>query len=295
MMYGLEGWAGTGHYLLPLEQDEYNRIRVAKRRLSDALQIEEKYGMLLENYREFKQSLLDSTLEYMLFDSPAAWQSMISMIYQNARRVTNLLSTARLYVDQSVHDLKSIYGDGSDTVAAFKSWKNEQYDGLLGYRAMEALRNYMQHRGLPVRSISVGGQWRGEANVFTVRINLVVAELRRDPEFKQEVLEQLEAIGPQVPLKKLVREYIQGLATVQARLRQMWANDLKEWERDYLGGRERFVAEFPGTTDYMSLIARDEDGRTESEDIFEEPLKRRQMLEKRNSKGQQFTRVISSE
>ncbi len=91
----------------------------------------------------------------------------------------------------------------------------EQYDALLPYRALEALRNYVQHRGFPVHSMSYSS---GIVNVgFGERFRHIVTaylepeSLREDGRFKASVLAELEATGQKIDLRQLVRGYVQGL------------------------------------------------------------------------------------
>lgn len=173
MEYALAGWSGVNRKELPVEPAEYQQIYEAKSKLVDALRIEEKYNMVLENYRDFEQYLLEATLRYMLF-SEAAWPRLVAIIYEAARRVQNLLSTSRLYLDQVRHDLSAMYGSGSANALAFVSATNKEYDDRLGYRAMEALRNYMQHRSLSLGRVLLGGERRqlphGEFGITTIQL-----------------------------------------------------------------------------------------------------------------------------
>jgi hypothetical protein len=52
---------------------------------------------------------------------------------------------ARLYIDQVAHDLNAICGSGSANPAAFLEWADEEYDRRLGYRTMDALRNFISN------------------------------------------------------------------------------------------------------------------------------------------------------
>ena len=255
--------------------------------------------MLLENYRDLEQYLLDATLRYMLFEEPA-WPRLVAIIYEAARRVQNLLSTARLYLDQVKHDLSSMYGSENANASAFVQATNKEYNERLGYRTMEALRNYMQHRSLPLGEVSLGGERRklpsGEMGVTTIRLKLDVAALDDDPKFKAAVRDELKAIKGEVEIKKLVRDYIEGLATIHMQVRSILARDIPGWESILQEAVKRFEQAFPENPQHVSIVARHEDGRAESEDIFQDFLERRRLLESKNSKGRHIGgHVVSSE
>jgi uncharacterized damage-inducible protein DinB len=299
MQYELAGWDGTKRVSLPIDKADFERTQDAKERLIDVLRIEEKYNMLLENYEEFEKALLGATLNHVLFSEPV-WASLVSMGYQTARRLQNVLSMARLYIDQVCHDLRVMYGSDAANLATFEEWTHQEYESRLGYRTMEALRNFMQHRSLPVQGMSIGGERRelasGSFNVYTIRPTIDIVEIREEGGFKPSVLAELEAIGHEVPLKQLLREYIEGLANVHHRLRVMLAGDVPKWKALLDEATARFAAAFPANPQHVSVVARHLDGTTDTHDIFRDFIDRLHWLQAKNSKGLNLKRqLISSE
>ena len=65
------------------------------------------------------------------------------------RKIANLLSAARLYVDHAKQHVHRILALDPVTTFDVGATLSTQYDLRFGYRCMEALRNYVQHRGLP--------------------------------------------------------------------------------------------------------------------------------------------------
>jgi hypothetical protein len=55
----------------------------------------------------------------------------------------------RLVFDQAEHDLSSRFGPNSNQLARFRSARSVAYDASRAYRVVEALRNLVQHRGMP--------------------------------------------------------------------------------------------------------------------------------------------------
>lgn len=55
----------------------------------------------------------------------------------------------RLVLDQGAHDLSSRFGDTSEQLTKFRLATNNAYDSSREYRVIEALRNLVQHRGMP--------------------------------------------------------------------------------------------------------------------------------------------------
>lgn len=133
---------------LEISREKFDEAKVANESLGETLRIEEKFNIILENYREFESELLSLCLNQAIF-SNRTWSSFQNEIHIVNRRVLNLLTTCRLYVDQIPHNINSIYRDKHSTELVEQKMAQE-YDSYLGYRVIEALRNYAQHRGLPV-------------------------------------------------------------------------------------------------------------------------------------------------
>ena len=77
-----------------------------------------------------------------------------------------------------------------------------EYDKSVGYRIMEALRNYIQHRGEATKGISYPSQieWREEGDpLWNFRLDLMLdmEALRRDKRFKRSVLQEIESLQPE--------------------------------------------------------------------------------------------------
>ena len=114
---------------------------------------------------------------------------------QIIRRLINLLSTGRLYLDQSIHNLNNISSIKSINIEEIKTEKNKQYDQYLGYRVMEALRNYVQHRGYPIQSLTYNNKLVGKDPngrvLFSTTPYIHVQEFEKDNKFKKEVLKEI--------------------------------------------------------------------------------------------------------
>jgi hypothetical protein len=227
-----------------IEESEFERIRKARDHILTAVLIEEKFGMVLENYFEFEQALLDVALRFMVF-ADMEFASIMRTLFLTSRRVQNLLSSARLYVDQVKHDLSHRYGSDSEQGRSFEAATQREYDTRLGYRAMEALRNYMQHRSLPLRYVSVALRREKETDpvVHVANPELDLPDIRKHGGFKSNVLAQLEAVGSKPPkLKLLMREYVEGLAEVHIGLRAQLAADTQSAKGVHAEARALFVS-----------------------------------------------------
>lgn len=206
---------------LQITEAEFKCIVAAKELLTGAFALEESYDLLVANYIELEQELLAAAAETLVRDMHE-YQDFFYLRSTINRRVVNLLTTTRLYLDQAPQYLSTCAADSHAAKIELKKRLSEHYDTSIAYRFLEALRNHVQHCGLAVHKLSVGSQWRGqeesrvlEASVqpFTVR-----AYLSEDRSFKSKVLSETPA---EVNLIAHIREYVQRLGDAHNYLRSI--------------------------------------------------------------------------
>lgn len=118
MKFNLRIWAlgyGAG---IDLSKPEYDAIVSAMHNVYLARDVEEKLDILLENFAKYEGDLLRLALQHSLF--PSLDDHRVAMERQLVnRRVTNLLSSARMYEDQVRHAVARIHS-GRKTKALFR-------------------------------------------------------------------------------------------------------------------------------------------------------------------------------
>src|SRR5688572_9822556 len=208
---------------LSITQEEYEALAEAKTGHLSVLFIEEKFDLLVENYLELEDAMLRSTNRHMVHkDQDYEWFQVERNLFN--RRLVNLLSACRSYVDYAKHHVHVVLPGDQAASDKLETAFSEHYDALLGYRVMEALRNFVQHRGFPIHVVSYSGKWVGPKNDASLRFGLSIFTKTiylDDDGFKKAVLGELEALGGRVDLKPLVREYVAALSEVHKQLRAM--------------------------------------------------------------------------
>jgi hypothetical protein len=287
------------HHFLPLAADEYARVKKAKADLLEALSIEEKFNLIVENYEEFENHLLHATVREVIYGVRTRdWSSRMGELHSANRRLINLLSTCKLYLDQVRHDLNEIYGDDSIQAAAVRSRTHKEYDESLGYRVMEEIRRYIQHRSLPLSEVHHESRRTSDAAAapfaHTTHLRLRPAELIADRKVKRNVLEELQAREELPSITPLVREYMTGLCGVHATVRDLLAKDLSDWDQAVNGILNRYRSETGDSSVVgVAVTGRDEKGvYVDSVEIFEDLVTRRQWLEAQNRTAVRFSAHI---
>lgn len=284
---------------LSIPEDRYNEIATARRCLLEALTIEEKIDLLRENYRDLEQNFLDLSLNTELF-SGGDWSAAVAEVKTVNRHLVNLLSTCRMYVDHLPQHLNVIFGDNSTQADAFQTATSEEFDQHLGYRVLYALRNYVQHSGWPIQSISHNRK-RIDGDDGRQRRLITTAFIHTDylvgSEFRKKTLEELQKLGQKIDIKPLVRENMASFGRLHTKVREMLQPQMPAWENALSSATDDYTTQFGGDTVGLAAVATSADGSVaESHSIFSEFVERRKYLERRNQRLEvHLNSYISSE
>ena len=204
--------SGTKSFL-EITKEEYDEYAKAKDNLVHFFYIEEKYDLVVENYIELETTLLEIAARQMI---TRTFEYNEFQRYRNLiiRRMCNYLSLSRMYIDQTSHHISQIFKKRSKQYTQFIEEVSKQYDSYLGYRVMDALRNFM-HRGYPIQGTSFPSKRREKDDdcefLYTVEPFLNISELCEDKKIKASVLEELKNIGDKVHIKTMLREHFEAL------------------------------------------------------------------------------------
>lgn len=200
---------------LEITDEEYSSLKAARPILSAAFSLEENYDLLIGNFVEFEKAALAISMESVArvkFD----YEDMFQLKADMNRHAVNFLSSARLFVDQTLQRVGKIGGDSSEVKRAMSG----EYDQWFEYRFMEALRNHVQHSGSAVHSLTVGGGWdkAREHRQFALEIMTLRRHLEEDGSFKKITLKECP---PKVDLLVATRRYVESLSLVHDVARQV--------------------------------------------------------------------------
>jgi len=273
---------------IEISEDKYHSILSAKNYLFESLYLEQKLDIVIEDFLEFEMELLSSSTRQMVNrNQDYSWfQEEINKIN---RRLVNLLSACRLYLDHSIHHLSNIYGEKSEQIETIKKRKSEEYDAKLGYRVLEAIRNYVQHRGFPIHKWTYNAkrvsQKGKDQSLYTLTPALKTEELNQDKKFKKTILVELKKFGDEIDIKPLVREYIAGIANIHEKIREIMRDDITNWENTLFSMIDLFKENFGQEESIVGLAAvikEDDDTYNGIVPIFTEFIEHRRELENKN-------------
>lgn len=202
-----------------ISKDKFNQLKVAKVCLAGALAIEEKYELLISNYLDFEKECLNITADHMVRES-ISYANFFDINITLNRRMVNLLTSAKLYKDQIYQHIKACIPLDDSIQSQVKSLFSAEYDAFFEYRFMEALRNYVQHRGLAVHSTSIGSSWTSSKkdgmNEYRTTPFTHKTEVTTDKAFKVQVANEMP---DKVGLIYATRTYIESINKVHCYIR----------------------------------------------------------------------------
>lgn len=228
-------------YRAEITKGKANKLVSASRKALEISLLEEKYDYLIENYLELEEENFRIASRYLVLGS-FGFNTFQNDRGSLARRIINLLTACRIYLDHTPHHLKKIFiTDGE--AKKFKEVTHMQYESSLEYRFVEALRNYVQHRGLPIHSITYGegvvDYPRDKRVKYLVVPRILLEELSTDTGFKKSVLnEMLDSHGKEVSAIPILRVYVERLSTIHDETRKLLDREIDRARRFLFGEKE---------------------------------------------------------
>jgi hypothetical protein len=140
------------------------------------------------------------------------------------RRLTNVLTSFRLYIDQTDHCISGIFGNPSEQLEHVKTFKSSLYDKYFGYRFFEAMRNHVQHCALPVQMITYSENRDPQGQDYykiTIAPKMTLDDFEGVDSFKKSILEDVKSKGGKIDLRHPAREYLSCLVLLHKELRAM--------------------------------------------------------------------------
>ena len=220
------------HEVVPISTSKADQLIQAHTSLSSLLDIEEVWDCLVNNYFDLELDVITVALGRMI-SLGQDFSSYHKTRLGHARRLSNLLSSARSYLDHTPQHLRKIAISDYDLSADFVCKTREVYDGNFDYRLMEALRNHAQHGGLPLHGTSFQGRRvageLGSSLSFKSSASIDIVELRKSAKFKASILAELEGVTEAIDVISAVRGYMENLSKIHESLKAASDDMILKW------------------------------------------------------------------
>lgn len=232
--------------ILNVSETEFNELANARYAVLEYVSLEEKFDMVLENYKELESGLLNMSVEAACFPDMSYITSMERRRFV-ARKVSNFMSSCRLFIDHARRHMGRIAAD-EDERNALHGLFSTAYDRSFSYRIMEALRNHVQHAGLPISCDLYWHRYKKTSEdlmVNIVDVALQKNEVRGDKSFKAGVLDELDKTVKKnvVLLMTHIRQYLSELFRVVETVRVRFGDRMRAYKTQLINARERYAAQ----------------------------------------------------
>ncbi len=169
-------------------------------------------------------------------------------------KLVNLLTSARLYLDQFPQDISECLPDENEMSAKSKAFCSKEYDENFEFRFMESLRNYVQHRGIPLHATTRGSRRTNFSDNYRLEYYIDIASLRstfaEDKKFKQSVLKEMPE---KIDLTVACRSYIESISAIHENVRKLIEKSTENARQCIKEFQNRYTKIYSG--DLLSLTA----------------------------------------
>lgn len=289
-------------YSIKISETQFESLETSKDALVEITGIEQLFEFLVENYFEFEIELHKTATRFLISGiQEIEWfQNQYSKI---VRRILNFLTTSRGYIDQSKKRIQNIGYKSEKIVPQFFGFFSEQYDAHLGYRVIEALRNYSQHYGYPIKSIlymykRVEKEDAGGPVKIVLTPYIDISDLENDGNFKKSVLDELKKLDKKNDIKPHIRRYMASLGEIHEGFRKLFNLQKQVWDSLIISQIKQFKKEYPDQNIISLQVSKLDDNNVvlSTFSIFENLVNSHKVLEKKNSKISSIhKKFISSE
>lgn len=256
------------HPRIPITRAEYEDIQRATDFVHAVTDIERPFDLVIRSYIEFEKSLSNSAINHMirLIDDRIVF---LHEMQEHLMRLATLLTTCRMYLDQTDKSLKSAPLNTLELATPFSQAKSRQYDESFSYRLLEALRNFVQHQGQGIHQLTHRAGWVGENEerriLFSTDVFVDPTALHR-ADINAKFRTELTAYQDRLDLRVHARHYVERLGSIQADIRSWLGRSLSDAKAKILTKIEIFEALDPNR-DSIGLVAAEKrsDGTLHSE------------------------------
>jgi hypothetical protein len=270
----------------PITKEHFDRLKEARAVLIAVFDIEESFDLLVGNYLEMEGAGLHQALSRAV-RSVHDYDDMFELKADLSRRVVNLLSSARMFIDSLPSNAARCGGAKADV----KAWLRSEYDSHFAYRFMEALRNQAQHRGFTVHQFGGTSPWLPPGERRYMETTLQILALRKylaeTGGFKATTLAECPE---RVDIFASARRYLESLSRVQSMVRESIAprvNEARQVTKEAIDG---YVAFLNGQSALgLTAMVTQDDRQIEAVPIFLDWDDVRLKLQRRNARMHNLT------
>lgn len=289
MEWGLTRTTRSRPGWIMLEDAEAQALIRAMEQLHSAISLEERFGLILDAYRQYEIVLFELGLNEVL-GLRERWPESRRGISLVAQPLSNFLTAQRHYADRAYASVGKISTSDEARALAKKRWTDFKAEFPIVSDIAE-LRDHSQHVAHLVHGMvkSMGVQRKCDCEHATQsKCSREGVESRIIPFLKADklreytdvnrgiqpdTLDRLAAMGDRVSITWLLRSYVDAIAEWHQQIREQISEDLQMAESIVRDAVERAQTAFDDNRTYVQVVRQDTNGDVvESFGVFTDPI-----------------------
>lgn len=196
-----------------LDEQLATKLVDCMKRVLTVFEFECRFANIIDNYLSFEVELYRVSLLELAGRNKETEDSWLFLRHAN-RWVANILTSCREYFDASSKTIDSCFDNPQ---YSFDDLRSLQYDGVLSFRFMEFLRNYVQHKGFAVLNATFARSNSDYEGIRrqSVSFNVQKSYLASSDKYKK-VEADLETFEENFSILPHLREYIDSISAIHA-------------------------------------------------------------------------------
>ncbi|MGY4282038.1 hypothetical protein ACVWXO_001258 [Bradyrhizobium sp. LM2.7] len=235
-----------------ITKQEYEAVGPARTAINELIAVEEKYDAVMENYVELEETLHNLGIRTLAFVE-RHYEEMIAPLNLVSRRVSNLLSSTRLYRDALPQHAARLLGRKHTAIQTLQQdLKNDNPNQPMPYRQMEAVRNYAQHVGPPINDLIISRHTELNEENETARFSCAIIPrmdadaISRGRDLAPDLSVSLASLGKEANPMPIIRKYIEHIGAIHAGFRKTVEQLEKDGEGLMRGLLDHYAKAAPG-------------------------------------------------
>ncbi len=205
--------------VLPIGQDtkigitekEFHELKQAKDVIKSFFSLTENYRVVVESYKAVEKAKHDAELDHILY-SRFGYNDFSDVRVALHSPIVGYLASILYFRDSTNKILLKILSPTQ--MESFNKFRSNVYDSTSEFRFIEALRNYVQHRELPIHTVTYHNYVEDKDNietsdrVFSLSLRATRQTLQEDKKFKKAALEGMPAV---IDIIYCIRFHMEGI------------------------------------------------------------------------------------
>ena len=213
-----------------ITEKEYQQYYKARQYVLFYHKFQELFELVKINVFEFWTYINEVSEKHRLNFVFADYNDAMDPILFINQKILNILSSFKTFEDHLKRQLSILFGHKCTFLDNYSKLDRTAYDEYFGYRLFKRLRNYSQHYGLPIRSISYAE--RSQSENCKLEFYSVIPKMKRDELMQYNGWNTLKAeiskLEEDIDIRDYVNEFFHAFKIIFKGMQKQLSKNYKE-------------------------------------------------------------------